>query len=144
MDKFKEGKKENFMDKKLTNLLFIQIAFIFLGANIVYADGMNLEPVGIDQSYNVPAIKNINNTNSTKTGSVQQTDNFQSALFKLDSAQVEMRNNLVDLKTKYQDVDSRYQLIKQERKLLNSEVKTLEKRIKNLDKTKENIRKNME
>lgn len=130
------------MNKKLTNLLFIQIATILIGTNLAYADGMPLEPIGVESTYNVPAIKNVS-SNTTKSGSVQQTDNFQSALFKLDSAQVEMRNNLVDLKTKYQDVDARFQLVKQERKLLKNEVKTLEKRIKNIDKTKENIRKNM-
>ena len=130
------------MSKKLTNLLLVQIALILIGSNIAYADGMSLEPIGVESAYNVPAIKNVS-SNTTKSGSVKQTDNFQSALFKLDSAQVEMRNNLVDLKTKYQDVDSKYQLIKQERQLLKNEVKALEKRIKNIDKTKENIRKNM-
>ncbi|MCI5824764.1 MAG: hypothetical protein MRZ90_07470 [Candidatus Gastranaerophilales bacterium] len=133
------------MCKKLTKLLCIQTAILLVGVNVAFADGMPLEPIGADSTYNVPSIKNVSSNNSTaaKTGSVQQTDNFQSALFKLDSAQVEMRNNLVDLKTKYQDVDARYQLVKQERKLLHNEVKTLEKRIKNIDKTKENIRKNM-
>ncbi len=133
------------MYKKLTNLLFIQAAILLVSASVAYADGMPLEPIGADSTYNLPSIKNVSssNSNATKSGSVQQTDNFQSALFKLDSAQVEMRNNLVDLKTKYQDVDARYQLVKQERKLLHNEVKTLEKRIKNIDKTKENIRKNM-
>ncbi len=133
------------MNKKLTGLLLIQTLIILAGTNVALADGMAIEPVNVDSTYNVPNIKNVSgSSNKTTSGSVQQTDNFQSALFKLDSAQVEMRNNLVDLKTKYQDVDSRYQLIKQERKLLNKEVKSLEKRIKNLDKTKENIRKNME
>ncbi|UKI41789.1 MAG: hypothetical protein L6V95_01715 [Candidatus Melainabacteria bacterium] len=45
------------MYKKLTNLLFIQAAILLVSASVAYADGMPLEPIGADSTYNLPSIK---------------------------------------------------------------------------------------
>ena len=131
--------------KKEIKTAAVLFAF-FCGANFVLADQMIFEPISIDsnsasKAANVTKSSTITKTD-TKDASVQSA-NFQNALFQLDAAQVDLRNNLVELKSKYTDVDAQYKVVKEERKLLNKEVKALEKKIKNLDKTKENIRKSM-
>ena len=73
----------------------------------------------------------------------EQSTNFNNALFELDSAQVNLRNELLEYKAKYQEIDTQYQLIKEQRKVLDKQVKAVEKRIKEIDTAKEKIRKNM-
>ena len=69
--------------------------------------------------------------------------NMQSAITELDSAQVEVRNELLNYKTQYSEVDAKYTTLKTERANLAKQVKSTEKRIKQIDKAKEKIRKNM-
>lgn len=135
--------------KKILNLAVL-IGLTALSANIALADGMVFDPV----DYPAPP-KNLPVAAAAKTKTVvdadpiaselptKGNDNFQNALFQLDSAQVEIRNNLLEYKSKYTDVDNQYKLIKNERKVLGKQVKDIEKRIKGIDKTKANIRKNM-
>ena len=68
---------------------------------------------------------------------------FNNALFELDTAQVNIRNQLLDYKAKYQEIDTQYKLIKEQRKVLGSQIKSIEKQIKNIEKSKNNIRKTM-
>ncbi len=139
------------MKKILSIAMFLGISAI--SANAAFADGMvfdpvdypappkevvtpkNVQPVANKKDYVVP-LENA----ETPT---KQNDNLQNALFQLDSAQVEIRNNLLEYKSKYTDVDNQYKLIKNERSVLGKQVKTIEKKIKQIDKTKENIRKQM-
>ena len=86
---------------------------------------------------------------ATKTQeAIQQTTtvesgNLQNALIQLDSAQVEIRNQLIQYKSEYTDIDNQYKAIKEQRALKAKQVKETEKKIKSLDQTKEKIRKNM-
>ena len=72
-----------------------------------------------------------------------ESGNLQNALMQLDSAQVEIRNQLIQYKSEYTDIDNQYKAIKEQRALKAKQVKETEKKIKSLDQTKEKIRKNM-
>lgn len=69
--------------------------------------------------------------------------NLQSAMMQLDSAQVEIRNQLVQYKSEYADLDNSYKMIKEQRAAKAKLVRATEKKIKNIESTKERIRKNM-
>ena len=72
-----------------------------------------------------------------------QTTSFNNALFELDTAQVNIRNQLLEYKAKYQEIDTQYKLIKEQRKVLGKQINSIEKQIKNIEKSKNNIRKTM-
>ncbi len=127
------------------------------------ADGMPYEPVfetmPINESITTASTNPVSTTKSTitkvtpvatpekhavnLTNPSVEGDNLQNALMQLDSAQVEIRNQLIQYKSEYTDVDNQYKLIKEQRKLKGKLVKETEKRIKNLDNTKAKIRKSM-
>ena len=144
--------------------LIILTAVIFLGMNIVYADGMVFDPTEYSSGNEIPVSKTtgnvvtsaaklpsnekinagiINNSSVAQDAVSGQSGNFNNALFELDSAQVNIRNELLEYKAKYQEVDTQYQLIKEQRKVLGQQIKSIEKRIKSIEKTKEQIRKTM-
>ncbi len=152
------------MKKKL--LIFILSIFCITGAAL--ANGMVFDPTEYPTIEEIPVSKvNSNSTNALTNSAAQlpsssaidenikasstlsqdavsgQNGNFNNALFELDSAQVNIRNELLDLRAKYQEVDTQYQLIKEQRRVLNQQVKSIERRIKGIEKTKANIRKNM-
>lgn len=88
----------------------------------------------------------------TKIASTQPTQeiantaenaNLQSAMMQLDSAQVEIRNQLIQYKSEYADLDNSYKLIKEQRSAKAKLVRETERKIKNIESTKERIRKNM-
>ena len=130
---------------------------------IAYADSMPDEPV----FENVPVTESITTaikdqpTQSTMTAvpkiSAAQTTtpsvntvantvengNLQSALMQLDSAQVEIRNQLIQYKNDYAQIDAQYKTIKEQRSAKAKQVKETEKKIRSLDDTKEKIRKNL-
>ena len=81
---------------------------------------------------------------SNQNAQTQQNNNLQNALFELDSAQVEVRNQLLDAKAKYAEVDNQFKLIKDQRKMQKKVVKDYEKRIKTIESTKEKIRNTMQ
>lgn len=72
-----------------------------------------------------------------------EANNLQSALMQLDSAQVEIRNQLIQYKSEYANLDNQFKQIKEQRAAKAKLVRETEKKIKNLDATKEQIRKNM-
>ena len=132
-------------------------------AGTAYADSMPYEPV----FENVPVTESITTaikeqpTQSTMTAvpkiSAAQTStpsvnsvantvengNLQSALMQLDSAQVEIRNQLLQYKSEYADLDNSYKMIKEQRAAKAKLVRETERKIKNIESTKERIRKNM-
>ena len=69
--------------------------------------------------------------------------NMQNAILELDSAQIEVRDELLNCKTRYSDIDAKYELIKVERKSVKKQMGLIEARIKRIETAKENIRKNM-
>lgn len=148
------------------NFIILSIV-LFLSAGSAFADGMVFDPTEYPTIEQIPVSK-VNSSASAATNSAatlpsnstinanikeassysqdavsNQNGNFNNALFELDSAQVNIRNELLDYKAKYQEVDTQYQLIKEQRRVLNEQIKSVEKRIKAIEKSKENIRKTM-
>lgn len=71
------------------------------------------------------------------------SSNYNNALFELDSAQVNLRNELLDCKAQYQEIDTQYRLIKEQRRNLADLIRAKEQQIKNIETSKNNIRKTM-
>ena len=69
---------------------------------------------------------------------------MQDALFKLDSAQTDLRNQLIQDKAKYTDIDNQYKAIKEQRKIQRSLVREGERKINQIEKNKKQIRKLMQ
>lgn len=146
------------------NILILAIA-IFLCSGSVFANGMVFDPTEYSTVEEIPVSKtntkvvtnsaaklpsNTSISNDIKASSnisqdaiSGQNGNFNNALFELDSAQVNIRNELLEYKAKYQEVDTQYQLIKEQRRVLGKQIKTIERRIKSIERSKENIRKTM-
>lgn len=146
------------MDMK-KNLLILAL-FMAMTTGYALADGMVFDPTEFEITDTTPTKtvtkpdlspkanakieSNIKEASSYSQNSVSgQSSNFNNALFELDSAQVNIRNELLEYKAKYQEVDTQYQLIKEQRRVLGEQVKAVEKRIKEIEKSKNQIRKTM-
>lgn len=147
--------KKNILSAVVTGSLISSTLF----GMVVYAQDMPYEPV----FENVPITESVVTTKAeavstmTPVESTAQTaknavantaqsiesGNLQSALMQLDSAQVEIRNQLIQYKSEYASLDNQYRTIKDQRAAKAKLVKDTEKKIKSLDQTKEKIRKNM-
>ncbi len=113
---------------------------------VALADGAAFTPLNFDDTvYGGNTGKTtVQTINSMATAAeTAGNESMQSAILKLDNAQVEVRNELLNVKTQYADVDAQYTSIKAQRKALKSQVKSIERRIKQIDNAKEKIRKNM-
>ena len=113
---------------------------------VAMADGSAFTPLNFDDTVyggntTQTTVQTINSmaTQAETAGN----ESMQSAILKLDNAQVEVRNELLNVKTQYADVDAQYTSYKAQRKALKSQIKSIEKRIKQIDNAKEKIRKNM-
>lgn len=133
------------------NLLILSI-LLGMTTGLAFADGMVFDPT----EYQATTAKkgsiqsNSSIETSTKASSTYaqdavsgQSSNFNNALFELDSAQVNIRNELLEYKAKYQEVDTQYKLIKEQRKVLDNQIKTIERRINEIERSKNQIRKTM-
>lgn len=87
---------------------------------------------------------NTKKVQDIQNSETRQNNNMQNALFELDSAQVDIRNQLIDARAKYTDIDNQYKLIKEQRKIQKQTVKDAERRINRIEKTKNQIRKSMQ
>lgn len=94
-------------------------------------------PIGVD----VPTAQNPNEL--AKNTITSQSQSFDNALFELDTAQVNIRNQMLEYKAKYQEIDTQYKLIKAQRAELDKQIKTIERRIKQIENNKNKIRKTM-
>ena len=132
------------MIKTLKTAIFSTALFLAC-SNIALADGNAFTPLNFDDaSYGTPAAStSVTTPNTIKTQDLVGNDDMQSAILKLDNAQVEVRNELLNVKAKYSEVDAQYQAIKAERNALNKQVRSIERRINKIDRQKEAIRKNM-
>lgn len=150
-------------DMKKNFLISALALFIFTGCAM--ANGMVFDPTQYSSTSQIPVSKTNTNSltnsaaklpaNTTISGNIQsqqnlaqdaisdQAGNFNNALFELDAAQVNIRNELLDYKAKYQEVDTQYQLIKEQRRVLSNQIKTIERRIKDIERSKSQIRKTM-
>lgn len=141
------------MIKTLKNLV-ISAGVMVACSGVVFADGNAFTPLNFDDvSYNpqqgrVVASSSVSSqpkTISTSPTSQEVTggNDMQSAILKLDNAQVDVRNDLLNYRAKYNEIDQQYKAIKAERKALKQKVKDTEKKIKELDKIKEKTRQQM-
>ncbi|MDR1167947.1 MAG: hypothetical protein LBK53_03535 [Heliobacteriaceae bacterium] len=119
------------MRKKLRNCA-LSLAFLLACSGMVPAAENSFAPLNFDE----PA-KAKNET--TGIGS----SNLQNAILELDSAQIEVRDELLNFKTKFSDIDAKYTVIKAERRALQKQISSAERKIKNIDRTKEKIRNSM-
>jgi len=147
---------------KRTIVLLSALAFTVLAAN---AEGMVYDPsvfksepyIAADKTSKTSAVfsKEASKTNKDIEAKTQeasnyaqnslsgQADNFNKALFELDSAQVNMRNKLLEYQSKYQEIDTQYKLLKEQRKVLSSQIREVNRRVKAVEKSKNQIRKTM-
>ena len=129
--------------------ILLAFALSMMISGVAFADGSPFTPLNFNDttygkaptattsSYSAQAINAIAEAEAIGNG------NIQNAIAQLESAQVDIRNELLNCKTKYADIDAQYKIIKAERAALKKQVKTVENRIKAIEKAKERIRRNM-
>lgn len=130
--------------KKINSIFF---ALIISAACTSFAQASEFTPLNFEGATYTSGAK-IASVETTPTSKAAATDtigsqNMQSAISKLDNAQVEVRNELLNYRSKYTEIDAQYNTIKAERAKLAKQIKASEKKITQLDRTKEKIRKNM-
>ena len=129
--------------------LVLTLSVIMACSNLAFADGNAFTPLNFDDAYTPVRTSAVTTAPKSSVSSAAQTvdqvgnKQFQNAITQLESAQVDVRNDLLNIKTKFSDVDAKYQAISTERKALKKEIKSLERKINKIDKQKESIRKNM-
>lgn len=124
--------------KSITSGLVLSALAVTLGAGLAFADGSAFTPLNFDDTAYNPGY-------STTTPAVETAGNesMQSAIQKLDTAQIEVRNELLNYKTQFADIDAQYTSYKAQRKAMKAQIRSIERRIKQIDSAKEKIRKNM-
>lgn len=133
------------------NFLILSVVMLLFGG-IAFAEGMVFDPTEyqatITETKTLPSNSNIQS--STKAAQTyaqnvvsEQSSNFNNALYELDTAQVNMRNELLEYKSKFQEIDTQYKLIKEQRRVLDKQINAIEKRIKEIERSKSQIRKTM-
>ncbi len=98
---------------------------------------INLSPVKDQTKENIRT--NVEKT-SKQLGQIQK-ENFESAIQNLDSAQVEIRDELAQYTQKYNEALGRYNVSKEECKALKSQIRMIKNKIKTIERTKGNINK---
>lgn len=142
------------------------LTILTLASSVAYADSI-YNPVQVDKTrlqatpktlpsnlpeitevedlpdFNVPkATSNVYyNTDST---SASQTAKIQEALLKIDSAQVDVKNELNLYESKLVDVKNRENLVKQEKNELLKQIRTVRRKMNGLDSAKHKIITNMD
>lgn len=112
---------------------------------IAMADGSAFTPLNFDDTaYSGSGNGTAQNTTiNASAAEAAGNESMQSAILKLDNAQVEVRNELLNCKTQYADIDAQYASFKAQRKAMKAQIRSIERRISQIDKAKEKIRKNM-
>jgi hypothetical protein len=142
------------------------LTILTLSSSIAYADGM-YNSVQVDKTRlqstpktlpsNLPEITEVEdlpdfsmpkaNSNvyyNTSSANASQTAKIQDALLKIDSAQVDVKNELNLYESKLVDVKNRENLVKQEKNELMKEIRTVRKKMNALDSAKHKIVTNMD
>jgi len=141
------------------------LTILTLSSSLAYADGV-YNPIQVDKTRlqaapktlpgNLPEITEVEdlpefnmpkstsniyyNTDST---SANQTAKIQDALLKIDSVQVDAKNELNLYESKLVDVKNRENLVKQEKNELLKEIRSVRKKMNALDSAKQKIVTNM-
>jgi len=136
--------------KKSIFSTIIVMGFIACACQTAIANTMPYEPVfetmPISESTQTESSMTKIATSETTTPEIANTAenaNLQSAMIQLDSAQVEIRNQLIQYKSEYSDLDKSYKLVKQQRAAKAKLIRETERKIKSIESTKQKIRKNM-
>lgn len=133
------------------NFLILSISMILFGG-MAFAEGMVFDPTEyqatITETKTLPSNSNIQSSTKAAQTYAQnvvsgQSASFNNALYELDTAQVNMRNELLEYKSKFQEIDTQYKLIKEQRRVLDKQITAIEKRIKEIERSKSQIRKTM-
>ncbi len=124
--------------KSIISKLILSALVVTLSTSLAFADGSAFTPLNFDDT-------NYNPGYSTTSQAAETAGNesMQSAIQKLDTAQIEVRNELLNYKTQYADIDAQYTSYKAQRKAMKAQIRSIERRIKQIDSAKEKIRKNM-
>ena len=133
------------------SILILSMVIALIGG-VAFAEGMVFDPTEyqatISTTKNLPSNSNIQSSTKSSASYAQnavseQATNFNNALYELDTAQVNLRNELLEYKSKFQEVDTQYKLIKEQRRVLEKQINTIEKRVKEIERSKSQIRKTM-
>ncbi len=128
------------------NFIILSLLMMF-AANVVMAEGMVFDPTEYNQKPAPPIgvdVQDAQNPNELAKNTItSQSQSFDNALFELDTAQVNIRNQMLEYKAKYQEIDTQYKLIKAQRAELDKQIKTIENRIRQIENNKKKIRKTM-
>lgn len=127
--------------KSVVSKLVLSAFVTTMFANIVMADGSAFTPLNFDDTAYTPAYSTT--STSAQTPETAGNESMQSAIQKLDTAQIEVRNELLNYKTQFADIDAQYTSYKAQRKAMKAQIKSVERRIRQIDSAKEKIRKNM-
>lgn len=125
--------------KSITSKLVLSACAVTLCAGLAFADGSAFTPLNFDDTVYNPSYSATSAQAPDATGN----ESMQSAIQKLDSAQIEVRNELLNYKTQYADIDAQYTSYKAQRKAMKAQIRSVERRIRQIDSAKEKIRKNM-
>ncbi len=124
--------------------LALSLSLCVFAAGLAMADGTAFTPLNFDDTvYNGSSNAKSSATINSMAADSAGNESMQSAILKLDNAQVEVRNELLNYKTQYADIDAQYTSFKAQRKAMKAQIKSVERRINQIDKAKEKIRKNM-
>lgn len=124
--------------------LALSLSLCVFAAGLAMADGSAFTPLNFDDTvYNGSGSNAQTTTINGSAAEAAGNESMQSAILKLDNAQVEVRNELLNCKTQYADIDAQYVSYKAQRKAMKSQIRSIERRISQIDKAKEKIRKNM-
>lgn len=121
--------------------LALSLSLCVVATGVAMADGSAFTPLTFDDTAYPGTTSTV--TTTPVASEAAGNESMQSAILKLDNAQVEVRNELLNCKTQYADIDAQYVSYKAQRKAMKSQIRSIEKRINQIDKAKEKIRKNM-
>lgn len=124
--------------KSIISKLILSTLVVTLSTSLAFADGSAFTPLNFDDTTYNPGY-----STTSQTAETAGNESMQSAIQKLDTAQIEVRNELLNYKTQYADIDAQYTSYKAQRKAMKAQIRSIERRIKQIDSAKEKIRKNM-
>ena len=140
------------MKRKIALLLVLALTSLSAYAEGLVYDPMEYQSTVSNQAQAVNSKSGMNKSLEAQTKEVSsyaqnsvagQSSSFSNALYELDSAQVNIRNELLDYQAKYQEIDTQYKLLKEQRRVLAEQIKEINKKVNSIEKSKNQIRKTM-
>ena len=97
----------------------------------------------VTEIQDLPDFNPVKSTTYTTNMTTNQNAKLQDALLKIDSAQINVKNELNLYESMLIDVKNRENLVKQERKGVQKEIRLIKKKMNSLDNAKKQINKTM-